>query len=161
MILRLLPVLLFTSTACVTVNVGNRDAQKADGVRFKQPDSSFEEYDDKSVDRAWRNRTNGNTISFYSECGDPGDPPLDQVVNGVLSGLNRIKIEISETTEIQGREARHVLASGHVDGVATRIELNVFKRNQCLYILSYVGVDQKFDENRTNFAKFVKEFRAP
>jgi hypothetical protein len=62
---------------------------------------------------------------------------------------------------MQEREGRRVHAAGKVDGVPTEIDLLAFKRNHCIYILSYVGVKKAFTEDRSAFTKFIEGFRAP
>lgn len=158
-------ILLFTAaffTGCVTVNLGDGSkGQKAKGVEYMEPAAPFVKEARDTVDAAWKNAKNGNVISYLSDCKDPSDPPLDHIVQGVLAGLNDVKVESTESPMIQGREARHVVAFGKVDGVPTGTELVVFKRNFCIYILSYVGVQKFFPENRAAFTQFTSGFRAP
>lgn len=149
-------------SGCVTVNLGgNGKGKRAEGVAFDAPASPFVRENRDDVDAAWKNPKTGNVISYLSDCKDPTDPPLDHIVNGVLAGLNNLKIESQETTEYQGREARHVSASGKVDGVPTGTELVVVKRNTCIYILGYVGVQRYFSADRAEFTRFVQGFKAP
>jgi hypothetical protein len=82
-------------------------------------------------------------------------------VQGVIVGLSDLNVESKETVTVQSREGRRVLASGKVDGVPSLIDLLVFKRNTCIYILTYVGVKSAFNENRGDFNKFLESFRAP
>jgi len=147
---------------CVTVNLGDGSkATKAKGVEYTEPASPFTKESRETVDAAWKNAKNGNAISYLSDCKDPSDPPLDHIVQGVLAGMSEVKIESTESPMIQGREARHVVAAGKVDGVPTGTELIVFKRNTCIYILTYVGVQKFFPENRAAFTQFAAGFRAP
>jgi hypothetical protein len=113
------------------------------------------------VDAAWKNPKNGNVISYLSDCQDPNDPPLEQIVAGVLGALTDLKYENEESPMVQGRESRRVLASGKVDGVPTEIDLLAFKRNQCIYILTYLGVKKTFSENHRDFGQFIEGFKAP
>ena len=153
---------ILVASGCVTVKLPNSGGGKrAEGVKVVEPAAPFARDNRSDVDSAWKNPRNGNAISYLSDCKDESDPPLEQIVQGVLAGLTHLHYELNEDTEVQGREARHVVASGRVDGVATGTELVVFKRNQCIYILGYVGVRKAFPENRTTFKKFVQEFRAP
>lgn len=157
-------ILLFASflTGCLTVKLGKDGAGKrAEGVKFNEPAAPFQKDAKEDVDGAWQNPKNGNVISFLSDCGDKSDPPLDHIVQGTLSGLNDLKIESEESPMYQGRGARRVLASGKVDGVPSQIDLMVFKRNTCIYILSYVGVQKSFPENRQAFQGFLDGFTAP
>lgn len=156
----IMAVLLFTG--CVTVNLGDGGkGQKAKGVEYMEPAAPFAKESRDTVDAAWKNPKNGNVISYLSDCKDPSDPPLDHIVQGVLAGLSEVKVESTESPMIQGREARHVVAAGKVDGVPTGTELIVFKRNMCIYILTYVGVQKYFSENRAAFTQFASGFRAP
>lgn len=147
---------------CISVNLGGKDESKrAAGVQVTEPTSPFEVDKRMDVDGSWKNHKNGNSISYISDCQDPSDPPLEGIIDGALAGLNELKLESNESPTIQGREARRVMASGKVDGVPSKIDLLVFKRNHCIYILSYVGVQKAFSENFAQFDKFISGFRAP
>ena len=149
-------------SGCVTVKLSNTaNGKKAEGVNYREPSSPFKSDSRDDVDASWLNPNNGNAISFLSDCKDPSDPPLENIVAGVLSGLTGLKYESEDTPIQQGREARRVVATGKVDGVPSGIELLVFKRNTCIYILSYVGVKKSFNENRAEFGRFVEGFKAP
>lgn len=153
--------IVFLTAGCVTVKLGGAETQRANGVRIFEPERPFEKQSRDDVDAAFKNPRNGNVISYLSDCKDPSDPPLDNIVAGVLAGLTHLKTEHREETEMLGREARRVQASGKVDGVPSAIDLLVFKRNQCIYILSYVGVKSVFDQNRADFSKFIEGFKVP
>lgn len=152
----------FLLSGCVTVKMANDGTGKrAEGVLFAEPKKPFQAEDRKEVDAAWKNPKNGNLISYVSDCADPTDPSLDQITNGILGGLSELKTDSEEAPMIQGREGRRVHATGKVDGVPSEIDLLVFKRNHCIYILTYLGVKKAFAEDRTAFGKFVEGFRAP
>jgi len=150
-----------SATSCVTVKLANEAGKKASGVELSEPKRPFDKDSREDVDAAWKNSKNGNVISYISDCGDPTDPSLDQIVAGVLAGLADLKLLQESAPTVQGREAKRVHASGKVDGVPTEIELLSFKRNHCIYILSYVGVKKSFGEDRGAFDSFVGGFRAP
>lgn len=153
---------IFLLGGCVTVKLDTAGkGKRAEGVAYKDPAKPFVEEKRNDVDAAWKNPKNGNVISYLSDCKDPSDPPLDQIVQGILSGLSDLKVESTESPMIQGREARHILATGKVDGVASGIELVVFKRNMCIYMISYVGVKKALGENRAEFKSFLEGFQAP
>lgn len=156
-------VMLALPVSCVNVRLSTADdqAKRASGVKYLEPGSPFTAQDRPEVDAAWKNSRNGNAISFLSDCKDPTDPPLDNILQGVLVGLTDLHIENRETVTVQGREGRRVVAFGKVDGVPSGIDLLAFKRNQCIYILSYVGVKAAFNENRAEFTRFIEGFRAP
>ncbi len=153
--------ILVFSSGCVTVKLANESGKKADGVTVNEPGKPFVKESRGEVDAAWKNSKNGNTISYISDCGDPTDPPLEQIVNGVVSGLGDMKTLEETTPIIQDREGRRVHVAGKVDGVHTEIDLLTFKRNHCIYILTLVGVKKAFAEDRPSFAKFIDGFKAP
>jgi hypothetical protein len=153
---------VFVCASCVTVKLGkDADGVRAVGIKVKEPASPFMKDPQEEVDASWKNPKNGNVISYLSDCSDKTDPPLDHIVQGTLSGLNDLHFDSTESPMVQSREARRVVASGKVDGVPSQIELLVFKRNMCIYILSYVGVKKTFAENRREFQAFLDGFVAP
>ena len=152
---------MITGTGCVTVKLNSEGGKRAEGVQISTPSSPFVSDSRPEVDAAWKNSKNGNVISYISDCQDPSDPPLEQITAGVVNALSELKILEEQTTTMQEREARRVHASGKVDGVPTEIDLLAFKRNHCIYILSYVGVKKAFAEDRAAFTRFIGGFRAP
>lgn len=158
-----LTISIFSCSACVSVKLStaNSGTKRAEGVQYVEPAKPFAKNENPDVDASWQNSKNGNMISFLSDCKDPSDPPLDNIVAGVVAGVSELKIESREVIEIQGREGRRVLATGNVDGVPSAIDLLVFKRNFCIYILTYAGVKNSFPANRDEFTKFVQGFKSP
>ncbi len=163
MILYFVAILFFSTTACVSVKLSTAEgtSKRAVGVQYASPAAPFAKNENPDVDASWQNSKNGNVISFLSDCKDPSDPPIDNIVAGVVAGVSDLKFESREEVDVQGRGGRRVVATGKVDGVATGIEMLVFKRNYCIYILTYAGVEKTFAANRPEFAKFVQGFRAP
>ena len=152
----------FLMAGCVTVNLGKEmNGKRAQGVIFKAPSSPFIKDEAADVDGAWKNQNTGNVISYLSDCKDPSDPGLEHIVHGALSGLSEIVIEKMDSSRVQGRDARRVQASGKVDGVPSKIDLLTFKRNTCIYIISYVGVQDAFAADTKEYETFLRNFRAP
>ena len=162
-ILFILTILISSCTACVSVKLSTdgNGTKRAEGVQYVEPTRPFAKNENPDVDASWQNSKNGNVISFLSDCKDPSDPPLDNIVAGVVAGVSALKIESSEVVEFQSREGRRVLATGNVDGVPSAIDMLVFKRNFCIYILTYAGVKNSFPANRDEFTKFVQGFKSP
>ena len=147
---------------CVSVNLGGGSAGKrADGVHVVDPKAPFSKETRADLDGAWINGKNGNTISYLTDCQDNSDPSLDTIVQGAMMGLSDLKIDSSLSPMFQEREARRVVAVGKVDGVPSKIDLMAFKRNHCIYILSYVGVQKAFEQDHPQFDQFIHGFRAP
>jgi hypothetical protein len=157
----LLGILLFTCTSCVSVALGPGAPQRASGVRFSAPAKPFEKASAEHVDGTWRDSANGNAISYLSECNDPSDPTLHAIEQGVLSGLYPYSYVTQADTTYEGRAARRVQVKGIVDGVPSLVDLLIFKRNNCLYILSYVGLEQHHQRNQKAFEDFISGFHAP
>jgi hypothetical protein len=149
------------SASCVSVKLAQPDAKRATGVKFEAPRAPFTADSRKEVDASWQNPNNGNLISYLSDCTDQSDPSLESIVQGALGGLTEMHFDKKETLTMQGREARRVVVSGKVDGVPSQIDMLAFKRDSCIYILSYVGVQKAFAGDHAAFDKFVEGFRAP
>ncbi len=161
-VLRLFSILpAFTLASCVTVNLGGGKTTTAQGVSYNQPQKPFEEIKLKDADHAWQNKDNGSTISYLSTCNDPADPGLLAARGDFLASLNSLKIVSENDSEFNGREALTTVAEGKVDGVNTRVELLLFKKNNCLYTLSFVALAKTFNDNHANYGEFVQSFKAP
>ncbi len=151
---------LFCS-ACVSVDLKGDDPKRSKDVRFSAPQNNYSVLEDNQLDHAWRNPKTGNTISFLSECKSGNDPSFQNIRDGVTSGVSDINIERSEMIEFNQRKALSSRLGGAVDGILTKLEILILKKNDCIYVLTYVGLPESFDSDLNVFESFKREFKAP
>lgn len=156
-----LSVITVSLTACVSVKIGDNEVKRAEEVKYTEPSEPFEKFDAEHVDAAWTNPKNGNALSFLSDCNESGNLPLMHIRKGVVKGIERLKVTRSEEKTYNKRQALYSEVSGHVDGVPSRLSLMIFRKNNCLYILTYVGLQEVFETDKIIFHNFLKEFKAP
>lgn len=149
------------NTACVSVNLANNDVKRADDIKFKAPNGSFQEFKSELVDKGWRHKSNGNAISFVSDCQNQYDPTLKNIEAGVINSITSKKKVSSDLKTFNSRESLHSVYDGKVDGIPTTVELVTFKKNGCIYVISYVAVKSNYAENKPQFQSFLDGFRAP
>jgi len=148
-------------THCVSVSLESKAPQKSRDVRYQSPPSAFQKFDASQVDAAWKNNATGGIISFVSECSSQNDLRLESLRNEVLQGLNEEKITKEQTTTYSGREALRSSLSGTVDGVASALELLIFKKDGCTYILNLVSTPKTLSTDLPHFEAFLQGFKAP
>jgi len=139
--------------------------KKAEGLQFTSPSSypksDFKEVKNSTVDLAWQNTKNGNTIAYLSECNPKTDPSLKAMEAENLAALTNVEIVETNDTNYNEREALISTVNGQVDGVEVRIRQVIFKKNGCNFTLSYVGRRKFFDKDEKTFKLFVEGFKAP
>lgn len=145
--------------SCVSVDIGPKDPTKSKNIDVAAPASPFEEVTADHVDRAWRNTKNGNTISYLSECNLKIEPTLEDIKKGVISDLMNASLVNEENLLFNRRQALASELSGKIDGVDTRIDLLIFKKNSCTYILTYVALSTTYTENKQTFETFKTGFK--
>ncbi|MCM2280748.1 MAG: DUF3103 domain-containing protein, partial [Bdellovibrionaceae bacterium] len=119
------------SVGCVSVNLGQAKTEKSESVRFQVPPAPFSRFEPAGADQAWKNPNNGNLISYLSVCNDPADPGLEAMQAEMLAAFEDAQVVRSAERSFNGRRALNTEAEGLVDGVKTRLELLVFKKNNC------------------------------
>jgi hypothetical protein len=154
-------IMSFLLTGCISVSLGGEKHAKSSGVKSAPPGAPFEASKDEKLDQIWRNKKNGNAISFLSDCSDQSDPPLASIEEGVLSGLYPYAYVSQNDLSFDGRGARRSQVKGTVDGVATLVDLLVYKKNSCIYIISYAGLKNSHAEDQERFEAFLQRFHAP
>jgi hypothetical protein len=152
---------LFFLPACVSVSIGPGKPQAAKNVKYKTPPSPYESFESDDVDAGWKNSKKGTSISYKSSCGDALDLPLEGIQQSMLSGIDKVKILRSQRVPYNEREALDCVAKGKVDGVDTKLEIMILKKNRCTYMISYVAVLKSFDSDAPVFQDFLKSFEAP
>jgi hypothetical protein len=160
-VVSILMCLFLAATGCVSVDISKSEVKKAAQVKIQNPSSPFQEFSSDTVDRGWRNNRNGNTISYVSDCGNPYDPSLESIEAGVISGLTGLKRVSTEEGFFNDRASRQSVFKGSVDGIPSQVQLLVFKKNNCIYVLSYIAVQKNYDTDLATFDKFLKGFVAP
>jgi hypothetical protein len=147
--------------SCVSVSIKQPKYSKAKEVQFSPPEKPFTKTSALHVDHAWSHPTTGSIISFVSECSEQSDPSLEVVSQNLFQSLKERKILFSKYHSFNERMAIHQAAQGKVDGVDTRLEVVVFKKDHCLYILNFVSSPEAYSKDNNQFKTFVSGFRVP
>lgn len=147
--------------SCVSVSIKQPKYSKAKDVQFSSPNPPFTEMPAAHVDHAWSHPLTGSSISYVTECSEQSDPPLEGVTQSLFHSLKQRQPLFSRSDSFNGRMAIHEAAQGKVDGVDTRLEVLVFKKDHCLYILNFVSSPEAYQKDSATFNKFISGFRVP
>lgn len=158
--------MVFFLSACVSVNLGPKGGERSREAEFSAPNAPYGEFrasanQRQPADHAWQNTQNGNSISFFSTCHDPADPPLDTLAQELFAELSELQKIKSQVLTYNGREALDQEVEGKVDGVTTRIRAVIFKKNNCVYTITNVGLPKFFEADRLIFEQFLARFHVP
>ena len=145
-------------SSCISVKL-TPSIEKAKNIRFNTPGGSFEPAEIVPADQAWKSKTTGNTISYFSEC-VPGPVNLERMRDDVLLSLPSARIISSELKPFDGREGLTSLIEGKVDGIPVRMMLLVYQKNGCRYSLSLSGRSETFNEEINVYQRFTLGFKA-
>lgn len=134
--------------------------QKASDVSFTAPADPFKKID-STADAAWKSKATGSTIAFSSACGESADLPIETVVAELTSAFDEEHGLSKDKVLFDGRESLQLKMNGKIDGVETRIEAIVYKKNKCTFTLSLVSLPQNIKTDAEHFARFRDGFHAP
>ena len=148
-------------SSCLSVNIGGGKMKKSEGVKISAPPAPFQDAKNQNADRAWINKKNGNTISYLSVCNDPADPSIEAASQDLFNDLTGSQIVKTEHFSFNHRDALRTEVKGEIDGVPTQITAVIFKRNDCMYTISYVGVVKAYADDHARFESFLTSFEAP
>ncbi len=152
---------LIGTGGCVSIDFKSQPPQKSENVNFNTPSKAYEEVSSRHLDRSWRNNKTGASISYLSECQSAIDPSLENIFKGITSEISSVAVIDSHFVDYNSREALHAQVEGKVDGVDTRFELMIFKKNNCTFILTYASKSEAFSSGQREFRAFVKGFVVP
>lgn len=147
-------------SSCVSVNVGPRKPTPSKSVRLQEPSSSYRGLKIEGLDRAWRNSSSGVTLGFLSECGE-SSASLQELQSDSWNSLKSLKVLSQKELEFNSRAALESSVEGGLDGVKVRMQLLVFRKNSCNYILSFVGRPSAQSQELTVFEQFKQGFVVP
>ena len=152
-------VLSALSCGCISVSVQPPAPKPAQNVQFVSP-VGFEKLTIADADAAWQQPDTKQTISFQSACQESFDAPLSGILSTALAGIEQLEVQTQQGMH-QSRQALRAQASGQLDGVLVRLNVFVFKKGGCSYILNYVGVLEGFEQHIPIFEAFIQNFEAP
>ena len=156
-------VLFFNS--CVSFSFDSLKDKRAKDVTFQSPPASYKEVKKEGMDRAWESVEDRSTLSFFSNCsGVVRFTPLTQFQKELLGDLKTFQLQNQIEVKHQGQKAFHSLMSELDAGSQTmNMELFVFKKDNCFYVLSFLKSLMKEDntDQKQVFENFIKGFHAP
>jgi hypothetical protein len=148
--------------ACSILGSGGDAPAKSASTRYAPPGSPFAETPSHGgADKAWQSEKTGNTIAYNSECTKETDPSFEVLKKKIFSGVDKLVIEKSESVSVDDRGGQQVTGTGLVDGVPVKLSVLTYKKNSCTYDLFYIAREKTFAVELSNYAEFVKGFRAP
>ena len=148
-------------SGCISIKLDDSGPLKASGLSFSSPSRPFILYKDMDADKSWQSNLTGNVIALFSDCSRSSDRPLNQAIDEIAKGFDRIENKKNNLLFYNGREAIYGEFKGYIDGIKVSMESLVFNKNKCFYQLTYSGVSSQFDKEKAFFEEFKKGFRAP
>lgn len=146
---------------CVSIPIEKDKNIKDSSIQFQAPPHPYIDFDAKDLDKAWKSRQTGNSISYFSDCNPDNDPNFLTIRNGLIADLHSHEILKESYIDFNQRKALESTVFGKVDGVDTKIKLIILKKNSCLYILTYVALIQNFERGLPDFNSFTSHFKVP
>ena len=149
---------LWHSVSCVSVSLPSSESTKASGVQHAKLSSDFQQFFPEHVDAAWKNNKNGNSISYYSECDSKESASFKNIQKGLIRSVQSAKVEREMNIRLAGETGLRSIVSGNVDSKTSLVDLIIFSKEKCIFILTYVGRKESFLENQKEFEKFYTSF---
>lgn len=148
------------SSACVSLSL-ETETEVSKDLYFAEPGGNFKQRSAENLDGYFVEQNSGNSISIKSACYDPADPSLSTLENSAFGGMTVIKEIKRENTKFSKRAALRSKKLVKIDGVAVLVEMMIFKKNNCNYLISHVGVEENFKQTSLQYNAFLKTVRAP
>ena len=137
------------------------ETESAENLEFSTPMPGFEERSSDKLDGYFVHLATGNSISIKSACFDPADPSLDTLKHSAFNGMT-IKDDVEDTkTRFSKRAAITTKKRVEIDGVDILVEILIFKKNNCNYLISHIGVESSFGKTEAAYKNFLSSVRAP
>lgn len=159
-LLALQAIIVGALTSCVNVQVPFGPVPKAEKALAAKPNSPFVAFATSTADEAWISEKTGNTISYLSEC-KKTDEKVEDVAMDAAKAIDQSKILKTSNSLIAGKYTSELLVSGKVDEHKVKMALAVFKDHDCLFSLTYGGLEDKFESEMNEFEEFKRGFKIP
>lgn len=151
----------FLSLSCVSVDLPQKKTVPAKNLSWTPPSRPFVANELPQADQAWQVPSDGSTLSFHSDCNKTNESSLDEVLTNLMGALEDRTLLHNERIIFNGRTALKAQIKGTVDGVKTQLAVLVFRKNNCLYNLTYAALEEHFLSHLRDFEKFLTDFKVP
>ena len=156
----LLLLLCLCFARCVSIDMQPK-IKAADDLAFVPPSREFVRRDTDGLDAYFIEPKTGNSISLKSSCFDPADPSIDNLTKAAFGGMTIIKELANNRIRYSDREALNTKRLVSLDGVPVIVEMLVFKKNNCNYLVGHVGVEKFHSQTASAYQHFLNNLRTP
>lgn len=147
-------------TACVSVQLPLGPVPKAEKAKAKAPQLPFEVFVSQNADESWISSKTGNTISYLSECKKTNEK-IEEVALELSQVIESSKVVKSNRGLVSSKPSSDLIVTGKVDSHKVKMAISVFKTDDCLFSLTYGGLDDKFEQEIKFFEEFKAGFQTP
>ncbi len=146
-------------SGCVSVKLANNGTNKKyDKVEYSNPGKPFIKIENSPGDNSWMSSKTQSVIGFLSDCTNP-DADLKSLEADSVSSVDNPEVRSSEYFDFNGRRALESQILGKVDGVSIFLNLVIFKKSDCSFVLSYSGKRKNESTEKEEFKIFLKGFQ--
>ena len=170
--LALLSVLLLLTTACGGWR-GHGDTYYAERklsdkvgheatYSFGLPPKEWKPATEKGAQVLWVHESMPALIHIRAQCEMHGDSSLESFTDHLRIDFREWKVLSQEPMILAERDALHSVILAEIDGgIATQLELIVFKKNGCLFDIQYIAAPEVFERGRPAYQQVVADFKFP
>ncbi|MCC6276723.1 MAG: hypothetical protein IT289_02265 [Oligoflexia bacterium] len=152
---------LLLSSGCALLG-GTDDAEvKASNIKFNPPSSPFKKVSVSSADHVFQSEKTGSTIAVNSLCQKYVDVKLTHLRDNILAGVEQLKTESETDITYNDREGKRVVALGTMDVIKVKVDLLIFKKNNCTFDLTYISRPEFYATEKRHFDDFLARFKVP
>ncbi len=158
--MRYLLISLLFFSGCISVELPGGKSKNSSTMSFETPQPEYDSYKLADADKAWIQKSSGNSISVKSACSDTSDVNPQAWLEGLIQDFEGQKETLTEFN-FNNREAYASEFFTSIDGVENLVQVLTFNKNHCHYILTSASVKPHFDKARVEFKNFYNGFRVP
>jgi len=145
------------SVSCIQIPIGNSETESYKKIRLKAP-IGFNSVKASSSDQAWIKSTNGNIISYRTEC--PSQvKSVENHFNNISSDFLNSKVISKKKIQYNNRTAVRYNFVGDIESITTNYDLVGFKKYGCLFIITHNGRQGALENTETDFERFLENFK--
>lgn len=150
---------LIALNSCVSVKLGeNFQSSAKKNFTFTEPNQPFVKVDLDQADEAWQSSKTGNNISIFTDC-RPNSSSLKSLRSSLFGGVEDLIVNEEKTLTFNNREALQSVITGKMEGVPVKINILIFKKNECVYNITYVALTERYEKEIPIFKKFLEGFK--